>query len=77
MNIESRKLLFIQEFLRIKNEEIIIGLEKTLKQWKSKQYEKELKSMSLEQFNKEIDQAMTDSREDNVIKATELRKKWS
>ena len=77
MNIESRKLLFIQELLRIKNEEIIIGLEKTLKQWKSKQHEKELKPMSLEQFNKEIDQAMTDSREDNVVKATELRKKWN
>jgi len=77
MNIESRKLLFIQELLRIKNEEIIIGLEKMLKQWKSKQHEKELKPMSLEQFNKEIDQAMTDSREDNVVKATELRKKWN
>ena len=77
MNIESRKLLFIQELLRIKNEEIIIGLEKTLKQWKSKQHEKGLKPMSLEQFNKEIDQAMTDSREDNVVKATELRKKWN
>jgi seryl-tRNA(Sec) selenium transferase len=77
MNIESRKLLFIQEFLRVKNEEIIIGLEKTLKQWKSKQYEKELRPMSLEQFNDEIDQALTDSREDNVIKATELRKKWN
>jgi seryl-tRNA(Sec) selenium transferase len=77
MNIESRKLLFIQEFLRVKNEEIIIGLEKTLKQWKSKQYEKELRPMDLEQFNKEIDQALTDSREDNVIKATELRKKWN
>jgi seryl-tRNA(Sec) selenium transferase len=77
MNIESRKLLFIQEFLRVKNEEIIIGLEKTLKQWKSKQHEKELRPMSLEQFNDEIDQALTDSREDNVIKATELRKKWN
>ena len=77
MNIESRKLLFIQEFLRINNEEIIIGLEKVLKHWKSKQYKKELKPMSLEQFNEEIDQAMTDSREDNVIKATELRKKWN
>ncbi len=77
MNIESRKLLFIQEFLQIRNEEIIIGLEKTLKQWKSKQHEGELKPMSLEQFNKEIDQAMIDSREDNVVRATELRKKWN
>ncbi len=77
MNIESRKLLFIQEFLRIQNEEIVTGLEKALKQWKSKQYEKELKPMSLEQFNNEIDQAMNDSQENNVVKATELRKKWN
>ncbi len=76
MNIESRKLLFIQEFLRVKNEEIVIGLEKILKQWKSRQHEKDLKPMSLEQLNKEIDQALDDSREDNVIKADELREKW-
>jgi len=76
MNIEARKLLFIQEFLRIKNEEIVIGLEKILKQWKSGQYENELTPMSVEQFNEEIDQAITDSREDNIINATELRKKW-
>jgi len=77
MNIESRKLLFIQEFLRIKNEEIVIGLEKALKQWKLKQHEKELKPMDLEQFNKEIDQALSDSRKDNIVKATELRDKWN
>ena len=75
MNIESRKILFIQEFLRINNEEIIIGLENTLKQWKSKQFEEKFEPMSLEQFNEEIDKAMTDSREDNIIKATELRNK--
>jgi len=74
MNIESRKLLFIQEFLRIQNEEIVIGLEKALKQWKLEQHEKEL---NLEQFNNEIDQAMSDSRKDNVVKATELRDKWN
>jgi len=75
MNIESRKILFIQEFLRIKNEEIIIGFENTLKQWKSRQFEEKFEPMSLEQFNEEIDKAMTDSREDNIIKATELRNK--
>jgi len=76
MNIESRKLLLIQEFLRVDNEDIIIGLEKILKLWQSKHYEKEIKSMSLEQLNKEIDQALSDSHEGNVIKATELLGKW-
>ncbi len=76
MNIEARKILFIQEFLRIQNEEIVTRLEKALKQWKSKQYEKDLKPMSIEQFNAEIDQALNDSQENSVMKATELRKKW-
>ena len=76
MNIEARKLLLIQEFLRIENEEIIIGLEKIVKQLKSRQYESDLEPMSVEQFMEEIDQSMKDSKEDNVIKADELRKKW-
>ncbi len=77
MNIESRKLLFIQEFLRIQNEEIVEGLEKVLKEWKAKQYEKGMKPMSRKQFNNEIDKAMEDSHEDNVVKAKDLLKKWN
>ncbi len=77
MNIETRKLSFIQEFLRIKNEEIVIGLENLLKKWKSEQYENELKPMDLKQFNDEIDQALNDSENDRVIKAAELKEKWS
>jgi len=77
MNIETRKLSFIQEFLRINNEEIVIGLENLLKKWKSEQYENELKPMDLKQFNDEIDQALNDSENDRVIKAAELKEKWS
>ncbi len=77
MNIETRKLSFIQEFLRIKNEEIVIGLENLLKKWKSEQYENELKPMDLKQFNDEIDQALNDSENDRIIKAAELKEKWS
>lgn len=77
MNLETRKLSFIQEFLRIQNEEIVIGLEKLLKQQKSEQYENELKPMDMKQFNDEIDQALNDSENDRVIKATELKEKWN
>ena len=75
MNIETRKLSFIQEFLRIQNEEIISGLEKLLKKRKSEQYENNLKPMDLNQFHDEIDQAMDDSENDRVIKATDLKEK--
>jgi len=77
MNIESRKISFIQEFLRIQNEEIVIGLEKLLRKKKSEQYENDLKPMDLKKFNDEIDQALVDSENDRVIKATELKEKWN
>jgi hypothetical protein len=77
MNIEARKLSFIQEFLRVQTEDIVIGLEKLLKEKKSEQYENDLKPMGLDQLNKEIDQALMDSENDRVIKATKLKEKWA
>ncbi len=77
MNIETRKISFIQEFLRIQNEEIVIGLEKLLREQKSEQCENDLKPMDLKQFNDEINQALVDSENDRVIKATELKEKWN
>jgi len=76
MNLQARKISFVQEFLRLKNEEIISGLESMLKKRKSEIYENELKPMSLDNFNKEIDQALEDSENDRVIKATDLKSKF-
>ena len=53
MDLQARKISFVQEFLRLKNEEIISGLESMLKKRKSEIYENELKPMSLDSFNKE------------------------
>jgi len=80
MNLETRKISFIQEFLRLQNEEIVTGLENFLRNRKIELVEKEFKPMSLDQFNKEIDQALDDSKNDRVIKATDLKdeiKKWT
>ncbi len=76
MDLQARKISFVQEFLRLKNEEIISGLESMLKKRKSEIYENELKPMSLDKFNKEIDQALEDSENDRVIKATDLKSKF-
>jgi hypothetical protein len=76
MDLQARKISFVQEFLRLKNEEIISGLESMLKKKKSEIYENELNPMSLENFNKEIDQALKDSENDRVIKATDLKSKF-
>jgi hypothetical protein len=80
MDLQTRKLSFIQEFLRIQNEDIISGLEKMLKKRKSELYEKNLKPMSMEQFNADIDQSLEDSANNRVISARDLKeeiKKWS
>ena len=75
MNLETRKLSFIQEFLRLQNEEIVSGLENFLRKRKIELLENDLKPMSLEQFNKEIDQALDDSKNERLIKASDLKDK--
>jgi len=80
MNLETRKLSFIQEFLRLQNEEIVSGLENFLRKRKIEMLENNFKPMSLEQFNKEIDQALDDSKNERIIKASDLKdkiQKWS
>ena len=75
MNLETRKLSFIQEFLRLQNEEIVSGLENFLRKRKIELLENDFKPMSLEQFNKEIDQALDDSKNERLIKASDLKDK--
>ena len=80
MDLETRKITFVQEFLRLQNEEIISGLEKLLRKKKHDLFEKRLTPMSTEQFNLEIDQAMADSRMGSITTAEEFKNKahkWS
>ena len=75
MDLQARKITFVQEFLRLQNEEIISGLEHLLRVKKSELYEKTIVPMSMELFNSEIDQAMKDSEEGRIITTSELKKK--
>jgi chemotaxis protein CheY-P-specific phosphatase CheC len=80
MDLQTRKLTFIQEFLRIQNEDVISALEKMLKKRRAELYEKNLKPMSMEHFNTDIDQSLEDSANDRVINARDLKeeiKKWN
>lgn len=76
MNLETRKISFVQEFLRLQNEEIVSGLENLLHKKKAELIEKNLKPMSLEKYNDEIDQAMDDSKNMRMTKATDLKAKF-
>ena len=76
MDIQARKLEFIQEFLKVQSEEVLSKLEQIL----SKSENSEFKPMSINQFNAEIDESIKNSREGNVITAQELKeeiKEWS
>ena len=80
MNLETRKLSFIQEFLRLQNEEIVSGLENLLRKRKIELIENDFKPMSIEQFNSDIDQSFDDSKNEKLIKAIDLKakiQKWS
>ena len=80
MDLEARKISFVQEFLRLQNEEIVSVLEKFLRKRKAELIEKNFMPMTMDQYNAEIDQAMEDSKNGRMIKATDLKvkiQKWN
>jgi hypothetical protein len=79
MDIQTRKINFVQEFLRIRNIKLIEKLEKILLEDKAKDYEANLKPMNIDNFNKIIDKSIGDAKQGNVVNARELKesvKKW-
>ena len=79
MDIQTRKINFVQEFLRLRNIKLIEKLEKILLEDKAKDYEANLKPINLDNFNKMIDKSIEDAKLGNVVNARELKesvKKW-
>jgi hypothetical protein len=79
MDIQTRKINFVQEFLRLRNTKLIEKLEKILLEDKAKDYETNLKPISIDNFNIMIDKSIEDAKQGNVINARELKesvKKW-
>lgn len=79
MDLEARKISFVQEFLRLESEEIVTHLETILHKQKVELIDQEMKSMSIDQFNREIDQSLDDAKNGRIISAKDLKlriKKW-
>ncbi|HAH24050.1 MAG TPA: hypothetical protein DCL77_09890 [Prolixibacteraceae bacterium] len=74
MNTVDRKLRFVQEFLRITDEEIIGKLEQLLSSERKKKNSKEFVPMTMEEFNKRIDQSEDDIKNGRFIETDELLK---
>lgn len=75
MNLEARKISLVQEFLRIDNEKIISALENLLHKSKSENFDENLKPMSLDKFNDEIDKAIDDENNNRLMDAKDLKNK--
>lgn len=80
MNLQRRKLEFIQEFLKIQSEDVISRLEKILRKENKSSENGDFKPMTIEEFNSRIDQSMDDSKNGRLIEASELKAqidKWN
>ena len=76
MGIQSRKIEFIQKFLRIESEELLLRLESILKKESISDYnQEETKPMTMKEFDERIEKSMKDSRNDKVVSAEDLLKK--
>ncbi len=75
MNIEARKLVLIEEFLRISDEKLIAKLESFIKQEKKSTRERKLKPMLMDEFLEMIEQAKQDSEAGRVVSHSELKKR--
>jgi hypothetical protein len=75
MNIHAKKLVLIEEFLRISDESLITELKSFIKQEKKISHERNLKPMSMDEFHEMIDHAKNDSDAGRVISHQELIKK--
>ena len=80
MDIQTRKIEFVQEFLKLKSERAISLFENLLKKTTLDETEEEKwNPMSVDEFNKRIDQAMDDSKNGRSISSEELKsriEKW-
>ena len=80
MDIHARKISFIQEFLKLQNENVIARLESILKTEQKSSFAQELKPFTIEELNERIDKSLEDSKNGKLTEANQLIsdiEKWS
>lgn len=76
MNLEARKIKFIQEFLKLQSEEAISRFEKILKKEKNTPEEQIFQPMSQDELNKRIDTSEADFENGRFKSSSELLAKY-
>ncbi len=76
MDLQSRKIEFVQEFLEIQSEEIVSRLEKLLKKENKVSSERIFEPMTQDELNKRIDQSESDFQNNRFKSSSELLAKY-
>ncbi|MEY5040621.1 MAG: hypothetical protein RLZZ414_149 [Bacteroidota bacterium] len=76
MNLEARKIEFVQEFLKLQSEEVISRLEKILKKEKNSSNENIFNSITKDELNKRITQSESDFKNNLFKSSSELLEKY-
>ncbi len=76
MDIQTRKLEFIQAFLNLKNEEVIAQFEKLLKNIKTSEAGNSFEPFTAEEFSKRISKSEEDFKENRFKNTSELLSKY-
>ena len=72
MDIQTRKIEFVQEFLKLQNEELIVLLDDLLRSKKSTS-SNNIVPMTAEELNARVDKSMEDSRTKRITSSKKLR----
>lgn len=73
MNLETRKIEFVQEFLKLQDEKAIELFEELLKKEKEQLLNEKLNPMRSKRPNMEIESSLDDSENDRVTRARDLK----
>ena len=80
MDLQTRKLEFIKDFLKLTSEEAVIKLERLLKKQRQSDLERDLSPMTMEELNSRMDKSMEDSKNGRLTDSKQLKSeidKWS
>ncbi|MCR9153537.1 MAG: hypothetical protein NXI09_05465 [Bacteroidetes bacterium] len=80
MDLQTRKLEFIKDFLKLNSEEAVIKLEKLLRRQKQEDSERDLVPMTLDELNSRIDKSMLDSQSGRLTNSEKVKSeidKWT
>jgi len=76
MDLQSRKIEFVQEFLKVQSEEVISRLEKILRKGNKASDERIFEPMTQDELNKRIDQSELDFHNGQFKSNSELLAKY-